>query len=228
MTTYKNKKALAIVAHPDDEILGIGGTLAKLRREGCETHVLILTNYADYRKDLPNHETFKEDTVNKAMISLGVTSWDQGDFPSLYMDSTPIRDIAGFIEECLMRIQPNIVFTHFEGDLNKDHQITSEATLIATRPVSNYPVKEVYAFETPSSSEWSFGNTRGCFTPDTFVSLESKDWDTKLVTLAIYWAELRLPPHPRSAKAIEALAVTRGATIGVEKAEALMTLRRLI
>jgi len=139
-------------------------------------------------------------------------------------DTVPLLDIVKAVEKLINRFQPQIVYTHHGGDLNIDHIIIHRAVMTATRPVENCPVKEIYAFEALSSTEWAFGQFKPAFQPNVFVDI-SATLETKIQAMEIYESETRSFPHPRSAKALEALARRWGAAVGVEYAEAFELIR---
>ena len=228
MNLKEDSSVLVVAAHPDDEVLGVGGTLSRLVDLGNTVSVIILTNYESYRKDLVNHDSFKENSIQNALKCLGVTNYIRGNFPALYMDTIPLKDIVEFLENNINKIKPSIVFTHSVTDLNKDHQLAFEATMVACRPMPYTSIKEVYSYEIPSSTEYTFSSLNGFFKPDTFIELNDKYWFNKIKALDFYKSEMREYPHPRSTRAIEALAQLRGSMVGVLKAESFQTIRSLL
>ena len=221
------KKILIIGAHPDDEILGCGGTVARLVQEGCEAYTLLLGEgkVARYEK-LDKATRLKEvNTLRKeakmANDAIGVKKVYFSDFPDNSFDSVPLIDIIKTIEKIKIELRPDIVFTNYDKDLNIDHKITYQAVITATRPVQGESVKEVYAFEVLSSTEWSYPTT---FSPDTFFDI-SQTIDTKLKAIRAYKSELRKYPHPRSAEGVEILAKNWGMKTGSHCAEAFKTIR---
>lgn len=223
------KKILVVAAHPDDEILGCAGTVAKLVKDGSQVFVLILgegitsrDEERDRRKREKEIEELKKE-AKKANRILGVKKVFFFEFPDNRFDTIPLIDIAKAIEKTKKEIMPDIIFTHYEKDLNIDHQITYKAVIIATRPVKRGSVKEIYSFETPSSTEWSFPLS---FLPDTFFDI-SKTIDIKLRALKKYKSELRQYPHPRSIKGIELIAKHWGMKLGLKYAEVFKTIRTI-
>jgi len=177
---------LVIVAHPDDEVLGCGGTTARLRAEGH--------------------------TVHERIIGKG-----RGDELDQRFDTQPLLHYIQQIEAWIQELQPEIVYSHWRGDLNKDHQIISEAVEVATRPLPGCCVKEVYAFEIP-------GDRR--FVPDVWVVMSVRDMDDKQEQMSIkYMSELHMWPHPRSKTGIDTQAKYRGMQCGHEYAEAFQVVR---
>lgn len=222
---------LVIAAHPDDETLGCGGTIARLASEQKEVHILILG------EGITSRQTDIEDSSNeeirllrknnrKAGAILGVANIYFESFPDNKFDSIPLLEIVKVIESYIEKISPHTVFTHHGGDLNIDHSVTSRAVLTATRPMSGCPVKHLYAFETLSATEWSFGQISESFTPNCFINIKNHI-NQKIAAMEAYGGEIRNFPHPRSAKAIKTLANLRGSMAGMEFAEAFFIIRTL-
>ena len=223
---------LVIAAHPDDEILGCGGTIAKHTQNGDQVHVLILAEGStsrDLQRDRGKHQTelsALETAAHQASQILGVTSINFEKLPDNRLDSLDLLDIIKTIEKYIDRIQPNIIYTHHYGDLNIDHQIVHKAVITATRPLPNTCVKTVLCFEVPSSTEWQFSDQSLKFNPNWFVDI-SDTLNLKLKALEAYASEMRPYPHPRSYQNVESLAKWRGATAGVGAAESFTLIRNL-
>jgi len=223
------KKILVVAAHPDDEILGCGGTVARMVREGCEAYTLLLGEgkVARYEK-LDKATRLKEvgtlrKEAKKANDIIGVKKVYFLDFPDNNFDSVPLIDIIKSIEKIKNEVRPDIIFTNFGNDLNIDHKITFQAVITATRPVAGESVKEIYSFEVLSSTEWSYPVK---FSPDTFFDI-SRTVDVKLKAIQSYKSELRQYPHPRSAEGVEVLAKNWGMKTGSHHAEAFKAVRVL-
>ncbi len=221
---------LVIAAHPDDEVLGCGGTMARLTSEGNNVFTLILgegVTSRDRKRDLAKRENeiaeLKKQAENANRI-LGVKKVYTFDFPDNRFDSVPLLDIIKTVEEIKDGIKPDIVFTHHLGDLNIDHQVTFKAVMASCRPTNDESVKEIYSFEIPSSTEWNAPSSLTYFMPDYFVDV-NKSLEIKINALKEYKTELRDFPHPRSLKAVELNAKYRGVKIGFEAAEAFKTVR---
>jgi LmbE family N-acetylglucosaminyl deacetylase len=221
---------LVVVAHPDDEVLGCGGTIANYSREGHDVHVAFLADGVSARngKLPPDLKELKErqEAAKKSAAVLGIKSLHFGEFPDNQMDTIPLLQVTKEVEGLIRKVQPETVITHFGGDLNIDHRKTFEAVLTACRPQAGHPVKTILCFETPSSTEWQSGINDLPFCPNWFVDI-SKTLSSKLKALDAYTSEMRPWPHPRSNRALEHIAGWRGATIGKEAAEAFMLVRRL-
>ncbi|MCP4229719.1 MAG: PIG-L family deacetylase, partial [bacterium] len=169
-----NKKTLIIAAHPDDEILGCGGTAARLVNEGHDVYTVILGEGITSRDDTRQREKRETEIarlkkqIHDANGIIGVKDVSIYDFPDNRFDSVPLLDIVKVIEAVKDKIKPQVLFTHYENDLNIDHQITYRAVMTATRPQTGETVKEIYAFEVLSSTEWNFPLT---FSPDCFFDI---------------------------------------------------------
>lgn len=230
MTVVQN--VLVVAAHPDDEVLGCGGTLARLSGEGCAVHVLVLADGESSRVGSPAEMppallAARRAAARTAGEILGCASVDLRDLPDNRLDSIPQLDVIKIIEACIDRIKPATVFTHHGGDVNIDHRIIHEAVLAACRPQPGSTVKELYFFEVPSSTAWRTAASGHPFEPNRFVDVTTS-LPAKLKALEAYADEVRPFPHARSVRAVEALARWRGATAGVEAAEAFVVGRQLV
>lgn len=225
-----NKKVLIIAAHPDDEILGCGSTIARLVREGHEAYTLILGEGITSRDEKRNRAKRQKaignlkGQIQKANKAIGVEKVFTFDFPDNRFDSVPLLDIVKVIEDIKGKIKPDTVFTHYEKDLNIDHQITYRAVLTASRPLPDETIKEIYSFEVPSSTEWNYPLS---FSPDVFFDV-SETIDLKLKAMAEYKSELRDYPHPRSLEGIKQNAQLWGIKSGLKYAEAFKLVRKII
>lgn len=207
-------KILIIVAHPDDEVLGCGGTIAKLKSEGHQIYVLIMGEGKTSRDLDTNNKTEELKILNieilKANKILGVDEVFIEKLPDNRFDSINILNIVKTIEKYKEKIKPNIIFTHYIKDLNKDHQVLTEAVLVATRPLPNESVKKVYSFEILSSTEWNYPLT---FSPNVFIDV-TKYFEIKKRAMLEYQSELREYPHSRSIEAMEICGKYWGYRIG--------------
>ncbi|EAK0442055.1 PIG-L family deacetylase [Campylobacter lari] len=212
----KNNKILIIAAHPDDEVLGCFGTIAKYIQEGYEAYTLILGEGKTSREiNSENEQEILEDELFKANNLLGIKKVFRKFFPDNAFDKIPLLEIVKSIEEVKNEIKPNIIFTHYEKDLNIDHQITYKATITATRSLQEESVKEIYSFEILSSTEWNYPLS---FQPDVFFDI-SETLDLKLKAMSFYQSELRNYPHPRSLEGIKINAQYQGMRVGLQYAE---------
>lgn len=223
----KSKKILVVAAHPDDEILGCGGTIVKLAKEGYIAFSLILGEGVTSRDKKRNAEKKKREIDSlkrqalKANKVLGIKRTFLFDFPDNRFDTVPFLDIVKVIEEVKNKIKPVKIFTHYANDLNIDHRITLKAVITASRPLPKESVKEILSFEILSSTEW---NSPQGFYPDTFIDI-SKTIDKKLKALAQYRTELKNYPHPRSLKGVKLNSKNWGMKSGLKFAEAFKTVR---
>lgn len=222
--------ALILAAHPDDEVLGCGGTIAKLSSSGGVVHVAFLADGVfsrvgeqDAQQQMLN---IRRTAAQKACAILGVKSVLFGDFPDNRMDTVSHLDIVQVVEKIIADVQPEVVFTHHAGDVNIDHRRLHEAVVTACRPQHRHPVKTLLSFEVPSSTEWQVPGSAPAFVPNWFVDI-SLTLELKLAALEAYASELRPWPHPRSRPGVEHLAHWRGASVGVDAAEAFVLGRRL-
>lgn len=214
-----NKAVLVIAAHPDDESIGCGGTIAKHVLAGDDVAVVFMTNGESSRENtISANITNRSKDCDEALKVLGINNVLNFDFPDNMMDQVPLLEVTKSIETAIYKFKPSIVYTHFAEDLNVDHRITHQAVMTACRPQSWSPVKSIYCFEVLSATEWN-SNTKSKFNPNRFVDI-SDVWPTKLLALDKYSKELRPFPHSRSIETIEALSIYRGATVGLKKAEA--------
>ena len=222
------KRVLAVVAHPDDEVLMCGATLARHIANGDAVKVIIVAQGVTSR-DFSKEEKIISALINEAIQAnraLGIDDVEFFGLPDQRLDSGPLLDGPRKIEEAIESFQPSVVYTHHGGDLNLDHRIVHQAVLTAARPVPNSPVKIIYAGEVLSSTEWSTPSTAAPFMPNYYMEI-TDFMDKKLAAIDKYKSEMRAFPHPRSIEAVSAQAVLRGSAVGVHKAEAFMILRQL-
>lgn len=222
-------KILIIAAHPDDEVLGCGGTIAKLSSNN-DIYTLILGEGITSR-NIPEEQK-KEDVerlrrdAESANEILGVKKVFFEDFPDNKFDTVPLLDIIKTIEEYTLEINPEIIYAHHYGDLNIDHQITHKAVFTAIRPIEDYSVKKIFTFEILSSTEWNKQNQCNVFIPNTYIDI-SKTIDRKMEAMKCYKSEIREYPHPRSMEGIKILAQKRGLEVGLKYAEAFCLIREV-
>lgn len=224
------KSILVIAAHPDDETLGCGGTIASFANQGHEVHVAFLADGTGARETglQPSRAILdhRREAAIQACAILGTRTPLFFDFPDNQMDTVPLLRIVQTVEYLIMAHSPSIVITHHAGDVNIDHQRTHQAVITACRPQPGHPVATLLFFETPSSTEWMPAASSNPFAPNWFVDITAT-LGRKLDALRAYEDEMRSWPHPRSHKGIEYLARWRGATMGLEAAEAFMVGRHL-
>jgi LmbE family N-acetylglucosaminyl deacetylase len=224
-------KVLAIAAHPDDEILGCGATAARLVAEGHEVHFAILgegmTSRHANRADTDTSQlAVLHRQSHAAAAKVGVTSLVLHDLPDNRLDTVPLLEIVKIVEGLVDRFHPEVIYTHHGGDLNIDHEVIHRAVLTATRPTAGSHVREIYAFEVPSSTEWAFQRIQPSFRPNVFVDV-SRMIENKISAMECYESEARKFPHPRSPEALRAIAMRWGSVAGCAAAEAFELIRAI-
>ena len=224
------QRILIIAAHPDDEVLGCGGTIAKLAKAGAYIHVAFLADGVFSRDGDLNSKMIelasRRSSAHDACKILGVHSVSFGEFPDNKMDASILLDVVKAVEELVLKHNPDTLFTHHCGDVNIDHRRIHEAVVAACRPQSGHSIKTILTFEVPSSTEWQLPNSAPPFLPNYFIDI-SATLDQKLLALDSYSTELRAWPHPRSREGVEHLSRWRGATIGADAAEAFILGRHI-
>ena len=220
----KNNKILIIAAHPDDEMLGCGGTIVKLK-ERNDISVIFLTNGVSSRTKNKKAINTRKNECFGLFKKLNLAKPKILNFPDNQLDKVPLLKIIKKIETVIKKLKPNIIFTHYENCLNIDHQITYRATLTACRPLKTNPVKTILSFEILSSTDWASFRTKN-FQPNFYVNISNQIKD-KLKFLKFYKSEIKKYPHSRSLKAVEALAKIRGTSSGYNFAEGFYLVRHL-
>lgn len=225
--------ALVIAAHPDDEVLGCGATIARLVAEGWNVHVLILAEGATGRsakRDTLLYQGKLSDLAKCAEMAnsiLGSTSIKLCSLPDNRMDGLELLDVVKLVEAEIDCYKPCLVLTHHVSDVNIDHRVLHDSVITACRPQPHHSVKNLLFFEVPSSTEWRPAASGMYFAPNYFYDVTCY-MDKKLAALRAYEPELRKFPHPRSIEAVEHLARWRGAMVGCFAAEAFMLGRSII
>lgn len=228
-----SKSVIVVVAHPDDEILGCGGTAARHAMDGDEVNVLIVAEGATSRtarrdtKKSAGELSELAEASKRAAQRIGSHPPIMLGLPDNQLDSLPLLSVVKEVETVFEKVRPQIVYTHHSHDLNIDHWIVHKAALTAARPLPGSRIEAIYTFETMSSTEWSGPAAGSAFLPSRFVNIAST-MDKKIAALKEYDVEMRPFPHARSIEAVEALASYRGATSGMERAEAFAVIRELV
>jgi len=215
------RTVLVIAAHPDDELLGCGGTLALHADAGDEVVAFIACEWESHRYG-PNG-VGQSRHVLAAAAKLGIADVRLGGFADQRLDTVTLTEIIGSIEAVVRDVQPAVVYCQHGGDINRDHQLLFQAAMVATRPTEWF-IEEVYAFDTASSTEWAYPRS---FVPDTWVDI-SRTLDRKLEAMACYESEVRAYPHPRSLEALRHRAHAWGNQVCMDAAEAFITVRRVV
>jgi len=222
-------KILVVAAHPNDEVLGCGGAISRYSQYH-EVHIEIMGEGLTARLDRdvaspPDALDSLYQSGRKAAEILGAKNINFNGLPEIRFDTIPFLDIVRLIEHKINEFQPQMIFSHIAGGVNIDHQIVNRAVMNATRPVAGTPVKTIYAFEVPSSTEWAFG-LYGAFVPNAFVNITGH-LANKLAVMYAYEPEAKNFPHPRSPESLTAIAVKWGSTVGVHHAEAFQIIRHV-
>ncbi|MDB5223190.1 MAG: family deacetylase [Chitinophagaceae bacterium] len=226
---------MIVVAHPDDEILGLGAAMHSIiSNYQVQTHVVILgegitsrsdsRDVAKWNKELAIHKG----NIKAAQTAIGYHSVNTYDFPDNRFDSIALLDIIKVIEREKEQFRPEIIFTHHGGDLNVDHQKTFEAVITSCRPVSSESVNMIITFETPSGTEWRASSDPKHFVPNLFIRVTAEDINAKILAMEAYQFEKRIYPHPRSPEALRILAQRWGIAVGAEYSEAFCLIRGII
>jgi len=216
-----SRSVLVIAAHPDDEVLGCGGTVALHARAGDEVTAVIACEGESLRYG-PGGVGQAEHS-RRAAEMLGLKQARQLGFPDQRLDTLSLLDLIAPLERAVREVRPAVVYCQFGGDANRDHELLFRATLVATRPLEPF-LEAVYAFDTASSTEWGYPRS---FVPDTWVDI-SATLEQKLCAMACYESEVRPYPHPRSLEALRHRAHAWGSQCCMEAAEVFMTVRRTL
>jgi len=220
-------KILVVAAHPDDEVLGCGGTMARHIANGDTVQTIFLADGVNSRGENPEELQQRMEAANAAARVIGTLPPVFLQLPDNRLDSLDLLDIVQKVEEYVFHISPEIVYTHSATDLNIDHRITHQAVLTACRPQPGFSVHAIYGFEVLSSTHWASNEMVASFKPVRFVDI-GPFLERKLEALACYEKEMRTYPHARSMEAVRALATHRGTTVGLEAAEAFSAIREII
>lgn len=215
------EKALVVAAHPDDEILGCGGTIHRLSSSGAKVDIVILADgEGSRREENPDSRiSAREKQAAKAAAILGANKPQLLNLADQRLDTYPLLEIIQSIEDIVERIKPDIVLTHHGHDLNADHRICHQAVVTACRPLPGATFRGVYAFEVPSSTDFAFGKGSEGFQPSCFVDI-TQNFSAKMEALKCHEQEMRPAPHPRSYDLVDCLARLRGSEVGIHYAEA--------
>lgn len=220
---------LVFAPHPDDEILGCGGTMARHVAAGDEVTVCIVTsggppvydNSVAVKNGWP-HTLYPE--IKKSHALLGVKETIFLQLPCVLLEQEPRHIVNGKILDVVRQVKPEVVYIPHFGDMQKDHAIVAEAVMVAVRPKYPHKVRAVYAYEALSETEWNIPHAANAFIPNTFVNIDEY-LDKKLAAMECYQSQLGPFPDPRSLDAVRALAMLRGSTMNAKAAEAFMLVR---
>lgn len=226
MTQQNGRKILVIAPHPDDEVLGCGGTISRAIAAGHEIWVCIVTRGAP---EIFEHTFVEQGRAEARAVhaELGVADTLFCDFPAPMLDTIPRHQISDALSGIIDSLVIDTVIIPHGGDIHFDHTIVAEAALVACRPIRGSTVKRVYAYETLSETEWAPPQTNRAFVPNVFVDI-SGHLDAKVKAMCGYASQIQQAPHPRSVEGIQALATMRGLSIGCHYAEAFMLIREIV
>jgi len=223
----RSRIVLVVVAHSDDESLGMGGTIARHVADGDKVYALSMTDGVGARgSGASDHAIRRAAAAREAARALGFEWLASGDFPDNAMDSVSLLAIVQHIEKAKAQVGPQLVYTHSAADLNVDHRILCEATLTAFRPQPGETWEEIRCFEVPSATDYGAAGVTGSFVPNLYVDIVDF-WESKLEALRNYADELRPSPHSRSLEGLGNLARYRGNQAGLDMAEAFQIVRKI-
>jgi LmbE family N-acetylglucosaminyl deacetylase len=229
---FRNKRIMLVVAHPDDELLGLGATMHKLIKHfNAIVHVVILGEGITSRSDVRDTGAWEKEleihrqNIRNAQLAIGYQSLSIYNFPDNRFDSIDLLDIIKVIEKEKEKFGPQLIFTHHGGDVNIDHQRTFEAVITACRPMGHELAKTIFTFETPSGTEWRASSDPRQFVPNLFIEITAEDIDAKIKGMESYEFEKREFPHPRSPEALRIQAQRWGVATGSHFAEAFCLIR---
>lgn len=218
---------LVVVAHTDDETLGLGGTIAKHVENGDTVYGVSMTDGVGARVEQDGEEIKKRAHASiKAGNILGLTWLEGGSFPDNSMDTVPLLAVVKVIEKAKSLVKPNLVYCHSSADLNVDHRVVSQATLTAFRPQPNDIWEEIRTFEIASATDYGHKSITNLFYPNLYIDIKAT-WNKKLSALREYEMEMRDAPHTRSFEGLENLAKHRGYQVGLYYAEAFEIIRKI-
>jgi LmbE family N-acetylglucosaminyl deacetylase len=221
---------LTVTSHPDDEILGFGGSAHFLTKKGHLVQNCMLSGNVEERQNRPDLIELNRN-IDKAQKIVGAEKAILGNFPNIKFNTVPHLDLVQFIEQIILGIEPDYIITHHPHDLNNDHYHTSIACQAAARLYQRKPIKKIkglYFMEVPSSTDWSFPSTENSFRPDTFIAIGKTGLNRKIEALNAYKGIMRDYPHPRSEEAIKSLSIIRGAQAGRKFCESFQTAMNVI
>ena len=219
-------RILVIAPHPDDEVLGCGGTILKHSKKGDEVFLCVVTK--TYTPDWSEEDTkVRKKEVEASNKILGIKKTYFLDYPTVKLDTVPQKELNDAISKIVKNVKPDIALIPFIGDLNRDHRIVSESSLVALRPSVNFSVKKIWSYETISETEWALPVKKNMFRPNVYIDI-SDTLKTKLKAMLAYKSELRDHPHPRSLETLSVLAEKRGSEVCLKFAEAFMSVRDIV
>lgn len=215
-------KVLVFAPHNDDEVLGLGGTIAKYAAEGHEVYVCEVTSGQNQKR--------LENIQNEALAAhkiLGVKETIFLGLPVVGLADMPIKELNKAMHNIVQKIKPDIAYIPHKGDMHIDHKMVAESAMVALRPVDSPQLKAIYVYETLSETEWNIPSSDNLFVPNVWVDI-TETIDKKIKAMSCFKSQLIAFPHPRSLEAIESLSRLRGSTICRENAESFMLVRSIL
>lgn len=217
-------KVLVIAPHADDEILGVGGTISRLINEGADVYVAVITSFHEGLREYGSTGLARREAIG-AHEFLGVKETILvRDIPAVKVDVTPHMQVNKAIRDLVVKTNPDVMFIPFAGDIHKDHRLIFESCMVAVRPNSDIFPARVYAYETLSETNWNAPYLSPPFTPNLFIDI-TDHLERKIQAFEKFNSQVRTFPHERSSEAIKILAKYRGATAGLQAAEAFVLIR---
>ena len=216
---------LVIAPHPDDEILGVGGTIAKRVKAGDNVYVCVVTKGCEPLFSAESVDIVQEE-CRKADASLGVSETFFLNFPAVMLEDVPRYQLNEALMHVIRQVKPEVVYLPHRGDMQLDHKITVDAAMVALRPKYEHVVNQIYAYETLSETGWDIPNTTNEFIPTVYEDIHLF-LDQKLEAMQFFSSQLSPFPNPRSLDAIETLAKYRGCSVSLPAAEAFMLIREI-
>jgi LmbE family N-acetylglucosaminyl deacetylase len=223
MTDLIAGPALVVAPHPDDEVLGVGGTVARLAAAGVPVDVAVVTKGFPPQWDVEFIARGRREAA-EAHALLGVRETTYLDFPAAALDTVPHRDLNAALAALIARVRPHTLFVPFVGDIHADHQLVFASALVAARPSTSAPPRTILAYETLSETNWNAPYVTPAFAPTVYVDIAAHV-DTKVAAMRCFASQIKPFPHERSAESLRALALLRGATVGLAAAEAFVLVR---
>ena len=223
-----SQKTLVVVAHPDDETLGAGGTIRRLVDGGTRVDLLVVSDgsSAQFGDDIAARNR-RNAHLNNACEILGIKRRVVLDFPDMRLDTVPHIELNRAIGKVAAEDDYDTILTHHPGDVNKDHEQVFNSVMVVARPLPGASIRTVATFFVNSSTEWGAPLANGIFLPSLFVDIDDTI-EAKVKALSAYVDEVREWPHPRSVEAVRARAQSVGSEVGVRHAEAFQLIRGLI
>ena len=219
-------KALVIAPHPDDEILGCGGTMAKMADNGDEVYVCVVTEGKEPEYDADFVKNERQEMKNAHKV-IGVKSTIELKMPAARLDQIPQVELNNLLTDVCSTIKPDVVYLPHIGDVHRDHKIVSQAAMVAVRPNGTDKVKRVLAYEVLSETDWDIPNVSNAFIPNVYEDIDG--YSTKKIEAFMeYESQQKMYPSARSLKAIDAQMRYRGAIVGLKRAEAFMLIREIL